>query len=80
MIFKLEFLPSSVTPPPDSQGKKHLVICDEGDYFLGHPMFDNEGDFLCFIVDEIGDSGFPFHQDDYVAWASLPDTDGVTER
>ncbi len=80
MIFKLEFQPSSVTPPPDSQGKKCLVICNEGDYFLGHPMFDDEGSFLCFIVDEVGASGFPFHQQDYVAWASLPDTRDVTER
>jgi hypothetical protein len=72
---KLDFHPSSITPAPESLGKKHLIICDENDYFLGHPMFDEAGDFLCFMVDSIGNSGYPFHQQDFKAWASLPGAD-----
>lgn len=80
MKYELNFKPSNKHPQMGGKCKDYLVVDHDHDYYIARAMFDESGDFFCFIADAIGDSGYPLHPHEYIAWFELPPLKEISDE
>lgn len=72
MKFKLDFQPALILPIQKKHREIFSVIHSGDGYCLGNALYDESGNFICFMIEGVDNTTEMLHTGQYLAWASLP--------
>ncbi|MCX8963230.1 hypothetical protein EHW64_19465 [Erwinia psidii] len=72
MKIELDFQPATAVPMQQKYREIFLVVHPGDGYYLGNAFYDENGTFICFIIEGVNDNTETLHAGQYLTWASLP--------
>ena len=78
-MHELIFQAANTKPAMKEQRETFLVIHPGDGFCLGRAYYDEDGEFVCFLVDGAFGESEALHLGQYLSWASLPIEHSILE-
>lgn len=80
MMHELIFQAANTKPAMKEQGETFLIIHPGDGFCLGRAFYDEDEEFVCFLVGGACGESEALHLGQYLSWASLPIERAVIEN